>query len=313
MLSGSLLLLAACQPLPQPFADDRPPVGDAMLTVPDGAGVVVESVAGAPAVTSGRLAEAMVKALQDQDVPASAVSGNRRSFTLLGTAREMPLPSQPKPAPARKAASRMPGRSAVDIDWVLHTPEGEAAGRHHQHVETFVAPWREGEPRLMETLAKSAAAGVAGLLQGDMPAASADAGPHGTVRPPVMVRLVQGAPGDGPRALSRAMAAALQAAHYEAALEKTQGRDAGNAFVIAGTVKIDSPAAGKQHVRISWRLLGPDGAEIGQVGQENAVPAGRLDGSWGDIAYVVAASAADGIVALLEKSTSSAALDRGSP
>ena len=42
-----------------------------------------------------------------------------------------------------------------------------------------------------------------------------------------------------------------------------------------------------------------DGGEIGTVGQENDVPAGLLDGAWGDVAYMVAVSAQDGIMELV--------------
>ena len=44
-----------------------------------------------------------------------------------------------------------------------------------------------------------------------------------------------------------------------------------------------------------------DGGEIGTVGQENDIPAGLLDGAWGDVAYMVAASAQDGIMQLVSR------------
>ena len=63
-----------------------------------------------------------------------------------------------------------------------------------------------------------------------------------------------------------------------------------------------SPAdAGKQQVQISWALRRGDGREIGQVSQANAVPAGSLDGAWGDVAYAVATAAAPGVIALIER------------
>ena len=48
LIAGLLLLLAACQPLPQPFAEDRPPPGAPILTPKDGAGIEVRPVAGTP-------------------------------------------------------------------------------------------------------------------------------------------------------------------------------------------------------------------------------------------------------------------------
>ena len=49
-----------------------------------------------------------------------------------------------------------------------------------------------------------------------------------------------------------------------------------------------------------------DGGEIGTVGQENEIPAGLLDGPWGDVAYMVAVSAQDGIMELVARGALSA-------
>jgi hypothetical protein len=78
-------------------------------------------------------------------------------------------------------------------------------------------------------------------------------------------------------------------------------------FVLTGTVTMSPADAGKQqHVRIGWALLRGDGREIGQVSQENAVPAGSLDGAWGDVAYAVATAAAPGVLALIERAKAQA-------
>jgi hypothetical protein len=76
--------------------------------------------------------------------------------------------------------------------------------------------------------------------------------------------------------------------------------DAGS-FVLTGTVALSPPAKGQQQVKVHWALLKADGREIGRVDQENAVPAGSLDGPWGDIAYAVASAAAPGVAALIER------------
>ena len=59
-------------------------------------------------------------------------------------------------------------------------------------------------------------------------------------------------------------------------------------------VAVAKPKSGKQNVKIVWHVRRKDGGEIGTVGQENDVPAGLLDGAWGDVAYMVAVSAQDG-------------------
>ena len=40
------------------------------------------------------------------------------------------------------------------------------------------------------------------------------------------------------------------------------------------------------------------------IDQQNAVPAGSLDGTWGDIAFAVAGAAAPGVAALIERAKS---------
>jgi hypothetical protein len=76
----------------------------------------------------------------------------------------------------------------------------------------------------------------------------------------------------------------------------------GAEYFLAGKVDIGAVNAGHQNVTIVWALKrAADGKEIGQVSQENAVPAGSLDGAWGDTAYDVAAAAAGGIVELLQR------------
>jgi hypothetical protein len=229
-----LLLLGACQPLPQPFAEDRPPPGAPILTLKDGAGVWV--VADAPEV-----AEAMAAALRAAGTPASTSAANRASWRLAGR------------------------QDAGALLWDLYNPEGE----------------------LIAT--EASAARIAALVQDDAPVEVRPAGPV------VAVPLVEGAPGDGARALARAMAAALRHAHITVADKAEQP------WVVAGRVAVARPVQKQQHVEIVWELRRPDGQKIYEVKQENDVPAGQLDGPWGDIAWSVATAAAEALVPLIEK------------
>jgi hypothetical protein len=274
-----LLLLAACQPLPQPFAEDRPPTGAAILTPKDGAGIAVQPVAGVSAEVASGLAEAMAAALRDADVPASTQGGNKASYRLAGAARAQALAG---------------GRTAIELRWELRGPDGAAAGAPVQKDEASLAEWRDGNPGLLARLAKAAAPRIAALLQEDG-AADAGAGEIG-----VVVREVAGAPGDGPRALARAMVASLRQARIAATDGAAKPESGAKPFVVAGTVAMATLGAGKEKISVSWALLDPGGAQIGQVSQENAIPAGSLDGRWGDTAYAVANAAAGGIVALIE-------------
>ena len=279
MLALLLLGLVGCQPLPQPFADDRPPPGAPILTPKDGAGIVVQPIAGLSEPLAAGLAEAMADALQNNDVPASTQVHNRASYILRGTAQEKMLPD---------------GRAEIALHWELRGPDGVSVGTHEQTLETSLAPWRAADPGLLASFAKSAAPSLAELL------AEEGATDAGSGEPSVLVRTVAGAPGDGPRALARAMAASLRQAHLVVTEKEPEAETAAKLFVVSGTVTIAEVGDGKEKVTVSWVLFDPSGTQIGQVSQENAVAAGSLNGRWGDVAYAVANAAAGGIVALLE-------------
>jgi hypothetical protein len=270
-----LLLAAACQPLPHPFAEDTTLPDPTALRPPDSAGIIVLPVTGAPSPMAERLAEAMAKALRGADVPASTTAQNRGSYRLVASAEEKPLG---------------PGRSSVTVAWRLEDAGGAPIGQHAETAETASAIWQQGDSPLAANLANEAAPAIAALVEGDAPL------PTVTVEPVLAVRGISGAPGDGGETLSRAIGNALQRANVEVAARP----NAKARFVLTGRVEVSPPDAGKQKVKVSWLLAQPDGHQIGMVNQENAVPAGSLDGAWGDVAFAVAAAAAPGIATLIE-------------
>jgi hypothetical protein len=271
-----LLCAAACQPLPQPFAADAPPQDAPIMTLKDSAGIVVHPVEGAEAPIPDLLAEAMAEALRNADIPASTQASNRASYVLTGKAEERP---------------RAGDDAVIALHWQLRGPDGKAAGTYDQSTEGSLTRWHEGDPALMKELVSAAAPAVADMLQ-EEGAVAVDSEQR------IAVPLVVGAPGDGPRSLARAMEAALRQANV--AVADGPNATAGRHYTVAGKVGMAAAAEGKQKVTVSWTLLGPDGGQIGQVNQENAIDAGSLDGRWGDVAYAVAKSAAGGIVALLD-------------
>jgi hypothetical protein len=285
---GLLVMLAAlvaCQPLPQPFADDAPPPGSPLIQTPrDGAGVMVRPVAGLPEPLGTTVAEAMAQALQESDVAASTQLASKASQSLVGTAEE-----------------RTDGpRANVALHWELRDPDGTVLGTQEQSFDAPLAAWRAGEPALLKRVAKSAAPKIADLMQDEGTRAAA------TSDPPVVVRQVRGAPGDGSKSLARAMRTVLRQAKLSVPDgEKTA--EGAKAFTVDGSVAIAPPGEGKQKVKVTWALFDPEGAQVGQVSQENAVNAGSLDGAWGEVAYAVAGAAADGILALLDRAKSSRA------
>lgn len=268
-----VLLLSACQPIPHPFDRDVPPPNSGVLTPPDSAGVVVEPVAGAPEPTAHDLAAAMVAALQADDVPASTSASNRGSYRLSGTATTKDVGG---------------GNLLISIAWEMRDARGVPTSRQESALTLPDAVWRQGGKGIAE-FAHQSAPFLARMVESNAPAPRLD------VDPLVAVRAVTGAPGDGGRSLGQAMEDALRRAKL-ALVQKPEDKPR---FVVQGNVNIAPPADGKQRVTISWSLLRADGGQIGQVKQENAVPAGSLDGAWGLTAYDVANAAAPGIAALI--------------
>ena len=113
----------------------------------------------------------------------------------------------------------------------------------------------------------------------------------------LLIRGVVGAPGDGDQTLASSITELLKKQDI-AIVNDPQGKAD---LVLTADVTVARPKAGKQSVKIVWHLRRQDGAEIGTVGQENDVPAGLLDGPWGDVAYDVAVAAQDGIMTLVAR------------
>ncbi len=109
---------------------------------------------------------------------------------------------------------------------------------------------------------------------------------------------VVGAPGDGDKALTAALGDRLLARGLALA-----GTPTPNAYEIQAIVKLAPAKKGKQAVRIDWTVLGPDGAQLGNVVQEREVRQGSLDRKWGGAAEAAGVAAAQDILKLLPGQT----------
>ncbi len=128
--------------------------------------------------------------------------------------------------------------------------------------------------------------------------AAAPAAPDG---PRALVfRGIRGAPGDGNQSLGREVSRLLAQSGAQLAPNGTP-----NALYLTADVS-RSRGAGSDNIKITWHVEDASGTRIGQVVQENDVPTGQLDNSWGEDAFYAAQGARDGIMELLK---SSGALD----
>jgi hypothetical protein len=284
LMLAALVLLAACDTITPPFAGDRPtPIRD-IFTLKDSASIAVAPLAGVAPSAADKAAGAVADALQDVDILADAGDAGGDRLSLAGTAH---------------AAG-----TGVAVDWRLTDHAGNTVGQTTSTAPVSIDAVNHGDADALKRLAQAAAAPVAALLQDDV----SEIGQPPTGQPQqqqqhdtnrhVVVRSVKGAPGDGPESLRLAMAAALTQAKLS--IVPSNG-DTASALSVVGTVKLDPPKNGKQHVAINWALMDAGGRQLGIVSQQNDVQSGTLDGRWGDVANAVASAAAPGIVALIAK------------
>lgn len=110
------------------------------------------------------------------------------------------------------------------------------------------------------------------------------------------VPTVTGADATGAGELTQAMRTILRESGWPV-LDKARK----DALVIQGKVSISAPHNGNQVVKLVWSVSTPAGENLGDIKQENTVPAGALDGGWGENAQFAAEAAAEGIFKLIQK------------
>ena len=112
----------------------------------------------------------------------------------------------------------------------------------------------------------------------------------------LVFRGVRGAPGNGDQALGREVSRLLGQSGAQLAPSGTP-----NALYLTADVS-RTRNGGSDSIKIMWHVEEADGTRVGQVVQENDVPAGALDANWGEDAFYAAQGARDGIMELLRTS-----------
>lgn len=197
-------------------------------------------------------------------------------------------------------ASPPPGAPAEDPspeDMVPEdmVPEDMAAGDRSAEA----GPAAEGSPRSDGTDGLPASLGGKPAVPhrvASRPADTATLPPAQTVADLVMAPPeVTRAPGDGKAALEKALTRLFQqnGVRIVADAAPVHARLRGAVEVLPGE------APDREVVSIVWEVLSADGASLGKVNQRNAVARGALDGTWGDIAALIAEGAAMGMGEIL--------------
>jgi len=277
ILASALILLAACGPLPRPFQPESKDEID-LAAFEQPAEVLVlplrQDAPGNPVWA----AESLARALRDLGLSASARS-QVAPYILSGQASLLPSRDQ---------------RDGILISWELHETAGERLGVYLQRSELPAGLWREGQAGAVASVMAEAAPGIIDMKK--QAVAEAETAQEQAQRHVVIVPL-DNAPGDGSASLARALEFELRAAAVPLSREIGD-----NDIIVMGDMALGPAERGWQDFRITWFVVqASDGADLGQIDQRNQVPAGSLDGPWGNTAFDIARGAAEGIVELLSR------------
>ena len=82
-------------------------------------------------------------------------------------------------------------------------------------------------------------------------------------------------------------------------------------YLVKGFVNVSPPYNGSNDIAITWLVATKEGRELGKVTQNNRVPAGSLNGRWGDVAYIIAQGGSIGIIDIVEQHLQSKSNKKG--
>ncbi|HEY4134717.1 MAG TPA: hypothetical protein VGO34_05835 [Alphaproteobacteria bacterium] len=300
-LLAALLLLAGCGDPPSPFVHQTP-FGNPLLRPGLRAGVVVAPVA-TPAhdVPGDVITDAVVLALRDADIPA--LTG---AEAVAGTA-QAPKPVGPPPPGPAKSVNVVPrptlhgeilqpdATGPMRLNWRLVAPDGHEITHFVSEPRVAAADWQTVSPQLRSAIADDVVRGIDRYLDD-----AEGLPPEMKALPKVTIAGVDGVPGAGPQAMSRALEYHLKQAGL------TVGDNlADDGAIIMGAISV-KPAAARggqpqDNLRVAWTVLRADGRELGVISQANDVPHASLQGAWGDLAFLIAEAAAPGIIDLLQQ------------
>lgn len=267
---GSVLvaaLTAACGDIPQPFRHDDegvPRLARPKMT----RGVTIRPPEPTP---EGRAqAEALVRALEEQEVPALVSDSQAFGYVIEGEMRD--------------------GAKGPVVRWTLKAPDGTETASADQPA-LAPPPGREG-PILMKRAALPAAAILARPLD-DPDALPTYAAPQPAAedkRPTASILPLRGLPGDGDKSLTEALKRALGRAGLRV-------KDGGADYVVEGRISVTPGRPGEDVVGVIWIVRSGDAGnpELGRINQDGAVPRGRLSQGWGTMARDIAEGGAAGV------------------
>lgn len=264
-------LLSACGEIPQPFRHEGTATDLARPRLERGLVVPPVTGAGLSDDAGRKLAQAMVDALEDAEIPAVVSSSRTIGEPLLGE--------------AVRDGDRLvvtwsfhPFDDGPETRRSLSLPANRLAGTGAKDLKRWAS---DAVPAIIAVLRDPNAG----------PAVSATADPvAGIDRPKIRIIALTGLPGDGDQSLAKAIRQAL----IRGAMAVV---DTGEAYVVRGKVDIGPGKTGEDNVDVTWTISrASDMALLGSIHQEGAVLRGQLSGPWGGIARDIAEAGASGLL-----------------
>ncbi len=174
-----------------------------------------------------------------------------------------------------------PDQSLIAPPWEALVKAGPDADKDID-LETLNGPMAAPPPEMASAIAAATPA---------TPTPAVPPKPGATAINAVAVLPVAGAP-----ELSAAMAKVLSDAGWPVVRKPRK-----DALTIQGHVVIDAPQGATQVVHLDWEVKTPQGKVLGDVAQNNQIPAGSLAHGWGANAMPAAGGGAAGIVKLIQQ------------
>lgn len=273
VLLGIALVIAACGQVPQPFRPGQKSAAVSNAPGPSTA-LVVRDIAGGDRAALDGLTDRIVRELQAAEIAATRAPIRNR-YELVGEVQRL---------------RDVDADTMLVFRWWLLDPAGETVDSVTHTMRSATQPWTDAEPRVIAELAAQASGHVIRLINGDLPVAEPPA-------PEARIALgsFTGAPGDGNQALAEAMRKALERRGLLVGVESTSTR-----AMLELHVAVARADRTTDRVTLLWLVRDGDGRERGRLEQQNTVPAGRLNGLWGDIASQAAGGAAPDLARILE-------------
>jgi hypothetical protein len=302
---GAVLSLAGCETSSNLLSPNSP-AASASIAPPNAAQansaavkrVAIAPVIGPPDAVSKALVTQLSDAAERQKIPLSKGGDEAATYTLRGYFV----------APAKDKAG-----NKLSYIWDVTDSAGKRVNRitgEEVLTPTGSDPWGAVTPQIMQTISEKTATSLAAWLptqgQGEVPVASASTPTSATAQSPAAPATpaaagvatgslpstllstapkVSGAPGDG----NTSLAAAMKRELVEKGVQVTETGT--NAYRVAADVKIKPPKDGTQSIAINWTINDPKGTEVAKITQNNEVPAGFLDKTWGPSAEDAARAA----------------------